>query len=314
MKKELPLVSIVVPVYNVSDYVLKCLESLVTQSYNNIEILVIDDGSTDNSGEICDDFAKNDARIKVIHKKNGGLSSARNAGIKRAKGEWLCFVDSDDYVRKDFVKELYRGIAENDADVAVCGYNKDIPKAEVLTGKQATIRLLVKQENIEIIAWNKMYRKTLFWEDGIEFPDGMNYEDTLTTYKLLSVAKKVVYVSKSLYVYVEREGSITQSDDRKKKLQARELAARSAIAFLKGDVELEEAAEVSLLLAKYAFLDFAIKGEIDKKYGKDAWWWIRQNRVNYLNNSLMTRKLKLYNALNVKFGGKLYWVFRKVKH
>ena len=237
-----PLVSIIVPVYNVGELVLKCLNSLISQSYEQIEIVVVDDGSTDGSGELCDDFAKKDKRIKVFHKKNGGLSSARNYGIKKTSGEYVCLVDSDDYVKKSFVKKMVEAVLSHNADVAVCGYNGEIPEAKVMTGEEAAVILLVGQNNMEIIAWNKMYKKTLF--DDISYPEGKNYEDNLTTYKLLSKAGTVAYVAESLYVYVERGGSITNKDKKEEKLKSRELAAREAMTYFADGTNLGQAAEM----------------------------------------------------------------------
>ncbi len=314
MKADLPLVSVVAPVYNIRDYVRKCLESITRQSYENLEVIVVDDGSTDGSGEICDQFAKMDARVRVVHQKNGGLSSARNAGLKKAKGEFVCFIDGDDYIRKDFILDLYNAARDNEAEIAICGFNKEIPRGEVLSGEEATVRLLIEQENLEIVAWNKLYKKALFVENGIEYPEGEKHEDSLTTYKLLSLAKKVAYVPKSLYVYVERGGSIMDSVKIAPRLKMREKAAEEAIRFFKGQKELIEAAKVSLLLAKYAFLDFSISGRVDKKEGEEALDWIRKNAKSYKSNKFLTKKLKVYNLLSMNFGGVLYMVFRKIRH
>lgn len=314
MKADLPLISVVVPVYNIRDYVRKCLESIIRQSYKNLEIIVVDDGSMDGSGEVCDKFAKIDSRVRVVHQENGGLSSARNAGLKKAKGEFVCFIDGDDYIRKDFVLDLYSATRDNNADVAVCGFNKEIPREEVLSGREATARLLIEQENLEIVAWNKLYKKSLFDEGGIKYPEGEKHEDSLTTYKLLSSANRVVYVPKALYVYVERGGSIMDSVEVAPRLKMRERAAEEAIQFLKGREELVEAAKVSLLLAKYAFLDFSISGRVDKKEGAEALDWIRKNAKKYKNNKFLTKKLKVYNFLSTNFGGVLYTVFRKIRH
>ncbi len=306
-----PLVSIIVPVYNVGELVLKCLDSLISQSYEQIEIVVVDDGSTDGSGKLCDDFAKKDKRIKVFHKKNGGLSSARNYGIKKASGEYVCLVDSDDYVKKDFVKKLVDVVRE-DVDVVVCGFNDEVPEAKVMTGKDATIKLLIGQNNMEVIAWNKMYRRELF--DEVLYPDGRNYEDTLTTYKLLSKAKKVAYVGESLYVYVERGGSITNKDKKEEKLKSREEAAKEAMTYFDKGTDLWRAAEISMLTAKLAWVDFAIRGDVDKKYLKDGMEWVRSHKKELLGNKYLSKKLKLYINLVTMMGGKLYIVFRKIRH
>ena len=307
-----PLVSIIVPVYNVEKYVAKCLDSLLQQTYRDIEIIVVDDGTKDRSGEICDEIAKNDKRVKVFHKKNGGLSSARNYGIRKAKGDYICLVDSDDYVRSGFVELMLRAAQEDDADVVVCGYNEQKPEKMVLTGEQAAIRLLIQQDNMEIIAWNKMYKRSLF--DRILYPEGHNYEDTLTTYKLLSEADKVAYVAESLYCYVERGGSITNKDDKQEKLTHRELAAKEAMEYFDGRTNLEAAAEIALLTAKLAWADFAISGAVKKSYLEESRIWVKKNKKKLLANKFLTQKLRLYIELLTHFGGTLYVTFRKVRH
>ena len=305
------LISVIVPVYNVEEFVKKCLDSLVRQSYKNLEIIVIDDGSTDNSGRICDEFAKKEKNIKVFHKKNGGLSDARNFGIKKAGGEIIAFVDSDDFVDEEYIGVMYGKMVQKDVDVVVCGYNFVKPKKDVLSGKNAAIKLLTKHENIDIVAWNKLYRKSLFADNEIWFPKGKKHEDTLTTYKVLSKARKVVYLDEALYFYNERPGSITKIEKIEERLTMRELAAEEAVSYFKKDSDLEQAAEVSLLLAKYAFLDRAIGGKIGKKYGEDASSWIKLNMMKYKNNKYMTKKLRMYNCL-LSMG--LYKAFRKIKN
>ena len=307
-----PLVSIVVPVYNVKEYVFKCLDSLVRQSYEQIEIIVVDDGSTDGSGEICDEFARRDKRAKVFHKKNGGLSSARNYGIKKVTGDYICLVDSDDWVKKDFVAKMVRAAERDDADVVVCGYNEVVPERKVLSGEEATVKLLVGQENMEIIAWNKMYRRDLF--DDVSYPEGENYEDNLTTYKLLSRAGRVVYEAESLYVYREREGSIVKEGQKEEKLVAREKAAREAMGYFRGRADLRAAAEIAMLTAKLAWVDFAISGEVDRKHLSEEMNWVRKNKEKLLRNKYLSKKLRLYIILATNWGGKLYVGFRKVRH
>lgn len=306
------LVSIIVPVYNVKDYVKKCLEALIDQSYKNTEIIVVDDGATDGSGKICDEMAKEDKRIKVYHKENGGLSSARNFGIKKAKGEYICLVDSDDSVEEDFVKDMIEAALNKKADVVVCGYNNDVPAEIEMTGEEAAVRLLTKQDNMEIVAWNKMYKRELF--NDIKYPEGKNYEDTLTTYKLLSVAKKVVYVLESLYIYAEREESITKNDKKIEKLMARETAAKEAMEYFDGKKKLKEAAEIAMLTANIAFIDFALNGQIDKKYSEYGRKWVINNASKLKNNQLMTSKLKMYVGMIAKGGGIMYSIFRKIRH
>lgn len=312
MKKS-SLISIIVPMYNVSKYVGRCITSILEQSYSDIEIIVIDDGSTDDSYKICSKFAKEDERIILIHQKNKGLSGARNEGLRRASGEYVCFVDSDDYVREDFVKKLINAIIESNADIAVCGFNNVSPDNCVLSGVDATVRLLTKQENVDIVAWNKMYKASLFKDNGVLYPEGSNYEDSLTTYKLLSKANKVAFINDVLYMYEdERIGSITNKAKIEKSLDARERAAEESVQYFANDANLKQAAEIALLLSKFAYIDAAIKKKIDKKYLKTNEGWVRKNFKFLSRNIYLNLKLRIYILSMSRCGGVVYKVFRKI--
>ena len=300
------LVSVIVPVYNIGEYIEKCLESLVSQRYRELEIIVVDDGSTDNSAKICDKFAKKDARVKIFHKKNGGLSAARNFGIKKARGELIALVDGDDFVKSGFISEMVQAMKE-EIDIVVCGYNEIVPKRENLNGKAATERLLIRQDNLEIVVWNKLYRREIF--SGIEYPEGEKYEDSLTTYKFLAKARKVSYVGKSLYNYVSRDESIMGQSEVLERLKIRQKAAEEALKYFKDDEGLYMAAEAAMLTAKYAFMDAAIKKEISWDYYILNSAWIKKYKILYDGNKLINKKLKFYNFLN-SIG--LYRVFRTI--
>lgn len=302
-----PLVSVIIPVYNISGYIEKCLKSAVSQSYENLEIIVVDDGSTDGSGKICDKIALKDSRLKVYHRKNGGLSEARNFGISKAHGEYVALVDGDDFVKKDFVKAMVIAVEETGAEVVICGFDEFVPREKVLSGKETAIKLLVEQENMEIVAWNKLYRRELF--DGIEYPVGEKHEDSLTTYKILAKAEKVAYVSKSLYSYVKRPGSIMNEAKLVERLSARYKAAEEAVKYFRNDKELRQAAEVAVLTSKYAFMDAAVKKKIGQEYYALNLEWIKKHKSELKNNKFMTKKLKLYNFLN---SIRLYKVFRTI--
>lgn len=307
MKKK-SLVSIIIPVYNVRDYVGKCLKSVMEQVYENLEILVIDDGSTDGSGELCEKLVAGDKRARVLHKKNGGLSDARNYGIGKSKGEYIVLVDGDDYVSVNFVQKMYEAIEKSGAEVAVCGYDEQVPKAGIMSGEEATIQLLISQDNTDIVAWNKMYKRELFRD--IKYPVGEKHEDTLTTYKILARTKSVVYVAEPLYHYVKREGSIMNTESVVEGLRARERAAKESIEYFNDEKNLKLAAEVSLLLAKYAYVDAGVHGKLDsQELCGNALSWIKSNKNNYKTNQYMTKKLRLYNKL-VDFG--IYKLFRKI--
>ena len=311
--KNNPKISIVMPVYRVQDYVLECLESIAAQTYKNIEVIVIDDGSPDDSGAICDDFAKKDTRFHVIHQKNGGLSAARNRGLKEATGKYIAFVDSDDSVAPEYIEKLYQSIHDNDSEVAACGFNQTHIDRQAMSGDEATAVLLTKQLDEDLVAWNKLYLRSLFIDNKIEYPVGEIHEDNLTTYKLYAAAKRVSFVPEALYNYRLRSDSITQSNSVLKQLTMRERAAREAIEYFAQNEGLREAAEVALLLAKFRFIDGALSGTINKKYYGDARDWVLKKRAEFSKNRRLTKKLKLYLPLLSMMGGAPYKLFRKIK-
>ncbi len=215
MKQE--LITIIVPIYNVENFLKKCLDSIIMQTYNKLEIILIDDGSNDKSGFICDEYAKKDKRIRVIHQANKGLSEARNRGIELSNGKYIGFVDSDDYISKDMYKTLYYNIKSYNADISICKY-KYIKKDCICTfdnidnieiyGNYNAIKILLDNNN-KIITdhmWNKLYKKELF--NNIKFPCNKNYEDVAIQYKLINLSNKIVYTPSCLYAYCERRQSI----------------------------------------------------------------------------------------------------------
>ena len=226
MDKE--LISIVIPIYNVEKYITKCIESVRQQTYKNIEIILIDDGSPDNCGKICDEYTKIDNRIQVIHKENGGLSDARNTGIDIAKGNYIVFVDSDDFIELTFVEELYNAIVKNNAEISICNINiineknKKIGKTgyeDMMIVKGKTIlEKICQQKNIieSIVAWNKMYSIKFF--KTYKYPVGKIHEDEFLTYKILYQADKVAIINKYLYNYRKNNESIVGKKFNKQRL------------------------------------------------------------------------------------------------
>lgn len=210
-------VSIIVPVYNVEKYLKECIESLINQTYKNIEILLIDDGSTDNSKSICDNYSKKYEFIYTIHKKNGGLSSARNLGIETSKGDYLCFVDSDDFVSKDYVESMLNNLVKHSVLISACGmcHYYDNGRIEeynfqnidqIFIGDDAQIYLNVLGY-YNVSAANKLFSRDLF--KSIKFPLGFKSEDWFVMYKLIEKAGSIYYNSNSKYYYRQRIGSIT---------------------------------------------------------------------------------------------------------
>ncbi len=208
----LPLVSVVVPVYKTFDYLNECMDSLINQTYTNIEIILVDDGSPDASPKLCDFYEKTDNRVRVIHKKNGGLSSARNAGIAVARGDYITFVDSDDIVSNDIIKTMVDIALKENASIVKIGLKrftsppKDLEPLDfsyqIFSSKTALDQIYIGLPQV-ISACGKLFRKELF--ENIKFPEGYNHEDEYTIPKLFLVATKIVFCESVLYYYMQRE-------------------------------------------------------------------------------------------------------------
>ena len=209
------LISIIVPVYNVEKYLEKCINSIINQTYKNLDIILINDGSTDNSGKVCDKFKSKDSRIKVIHKENGGLSDARNAGLKIANGEYIGFVDSDDYIAPDMFETLYNLTQKYNAEISIVSfyeiYNtktigvRDSRQLQQMNKIEA-IKELLLDSKIQSYAWNKLFKKNLF--ENLKFPTDKNFEDIATTLLLFEKANKIVLFEDPKYYYLRRDDSI----------------------------------------------------------------------------------------------------------
>lgn len=224
-------ISVIVPVYNVEPFLNRCIQSIVDQTYRKLEIILIDDGSTDNSGKMCDKWAAQDPRIRVIHQVNGGLSDARNHGMRIACGNYIGFVDSDDWLESNMFESLYRLIKKYHADISMCAANSvdlegkvigtgDVPvkrswdeAISLYRNKEIMEAHLSKRNLINAGVWNKLYKKEVLKD--IEFPKGKLYEDMFTTYRILAQSKVLVKTAMHGYNYLQREGSIC-----KKKLTA----------------------------------------------------------------------------------------------
>jgi len=210
-----------VPIYNVENYLRKCIDSIINQTYNNLEIILVDDGSPDNCGKICDEYAEVDSRIKVIHKENGGLSDARNVGIDVATGKYIAFIDSDDYIDKCFIEYLCTLCKKNDAYIAECDFVKfyddkieiinDEKEEFIFNNKEMINRIYNEESYIKtVIVWNKLYKTSLFKD--IRFPKGKIHEDEFTTYKLYwNSNNRIAVTNKKLYYYRYNQESIMGS-------------------------------------------------------------------------------------------------------
>lgn len=218
-----PLISIIVPVYQVEKYLKKCVCSIISQTYRNLEVILVDDGSTDNCPALCNQFQVDDNRIKVIHQKKGGLSHARNVGLKFATGDFISFVDSDDWLEPNMYKVLMTALMQTNADIAVCDRyieteNTTSNPSKVKSGEiklyspEEALRMIIKDENIlHDTVWNKLYvRKVL---SNINFPDGKIHEDILWTAKVVGNSRLLVCISSPLYHHLHRSDSLSQNKD-----------------------------------------------------------------------------------------------------
>ena len=217
------LISVIVPVYKVEKYLDKCVESIVNQTYKNMEIILVDDGSPDQRGNICNMWERKDHRIRVIHKSNGGLSSARNTGLDAANGVYVAFVDSDDYIRKDMLERLHDLLVKNDASLAICDFmrvddrgnpigkitSSDGPNVQIIDQREMMKMFSDKRYILATLAWNKLYRRELF--QGIRFPAGKICEDGYIMHEIFGKCSKCVFVLEKMYLYTKRSDSILGS-------------------------------------------------------------------------------------------------------
>ncbi len=212
-------VSVIVPIYNVERYLSVCIDSILDQTYKNIEIILVDDGSTDRSGIICDEYLKKDKRIKVIHNVNGGVSDARNCGIAHSLGEYIAFIDSDDYVDKRYIENLMVGISDYNADAAISDFirvtdNKNSTKDSLVKYKEMSNTECLKYcycggfSGINVTPWGKIFKRSVYINNNINYPKGKIHEDMYTTYKLMYYSLKIVYADCKSYYYRMRDDSI----------------------------------------------------------------------------------------------------------
>lgn len=286
MKED--LVSIIIPVYKVEKYLKECLESIVNQTYENLEIILVNDGSPDSCGKICDEYARKDARVRVIHKENGGLSSARNAGLDIANGEYISFVDSDDAVNEKFIEILYKMCIENNCDIAECDFmrfkneivcsNMTQNQIDIFSNRKMQNKLFICGESIKtVVVWNKLYKKYLFKD--VRFPVGKIHEDEATTYKILYYCKANIATSiLQLYYYRESSNSIMGKKYNTKRLDILE-AYEIRKDFYKEKNEVE--------LYKKSLINYA---ETLRNCYLMVYLNVEDNRNNFLKNILQKNK------------------------
>ena len=297
-----PIISIIVPVYNVEKYLKTCLDSVIKQTVKDIEILVIDDGSTDTGGRICDSYSEVDPRIRVFHKENGGLSSARNFGLALAKGDFIGFVDSDDYIEEDMYETLLTLIKKYDADMAMCGLYDMFDgkprkvfqkKEEIVAGKAEAIKMVMEAEIVSVTAVNKLYDRKLF--DTVRYPEGKTAEDAFVILDLLEQCDKVAITTEQKYYYIHRGSSITTERFSKKNLDAIEAYEKNYQLIREKHPELLNEAKMRLCWSYFYVLDRLILDESGEHEDlkEDVTHYLKENMRFILENKRFTKSRKM---------------------
>lgn len=312
------LISVIVPIYNVDKYLNVCLDSIISQSYTNLEIILVDDGSKDNCSKICDEYASKDKRIKVIHKENGGLSSARNAGLDICKGEYIAFVDSDDCVLPDFIKQLHDLIIKHNVELSFCDYYRGKTVSEIIDNDTTNEIMELDNEQfqeyliLKNYTWNKMYHKSLF--ENIRFPVGKAFEDIFIMYKIASKVDKTCGTTKKLYLYRINENSISGSflkDNRKDYYEG----AEQRLAFFKetnNKLFTKQLIEylINLRTIQLEGLTKNIDNDITKLAKEKYQSYLKEYKQEIDKYASKSTRFKLYSFLRVP---KLYSIIYKLK-
>lgn len=307
----MPEISVIVPVYNCEKYIGKCIESILNQTFKDLELILIDDGSADESGKICDEYKIQDKRVKVIHEKNSGVSIARNVGINVAKGKYIGFVDSDDYLAPDMYESLYENLMKSHADVAICGimncFLKKLPNGKIkeehalqsntcekgiLNGKQAFSEAL-KSQIFSVNPVNKLFYSRFLKEE--RFPANKTSEDAFLIPKILAKAERVVYDMEPKYYYVRHLGSITTSDFKESDWSVVD-AYKEHLNVVKDKYpELLEEAKFRYYWSYIYVLDKMIKSKTKvcaQDYSR-AINFVKQNFKNIISNPYFSKKRKI---------------------
>ena len=295
-------ISIIVPVYNVEAYLEKCVESILKQTYTNLEILLVNDGSTDKSGELCDKLALRDHRIRVIHKENGGLSDARNRGIDEASSNLIGFIDSDDYIDEDMYETLYRQMVASKADLSMCGHYDvyhQIPEKQVAEIKtwelmpEEAIKMVMEAKILSVTAVNKLYKKALF--EQLRFRIGKIAEDAFIMVDLIHQCSKIVATNEKKYYYVHRENSITTQKFSLKFLNVIEAYEQNAKIISENYPDLYDVAIMRLNWAYFYVLDrLLVDNDFKDKVLEDRLIsYLKKNKKSILMDSRFTRARKM---------------------
>ena len=303
MEKE--LISVIVPVYNIEDYIAQCIESILKQTYSNLEILLVNDGSTDCCPEICDRYAGLDSRIQVIHKSNGGLSSARNSGLNQACGEYIAFIDGDDFIHPEMLEDLYFALKDCDADMSVCNlqyvdengnpireYPNHIIQKQVLNAEGVFAKSLERYGYYYVVVWNKLYKKEL-WET-YRFREGKAREDEFSFHHIVRNCRCISCVPNVLYYYVQHTGSIMAEKTAKKELDVIEAYLERMSFFLK-----ENHLQFLVQMDKLCFITLCETKKICKKQ-KETSRYLDLMRAYQILHGQIAQKVKMPFRIKLK--------------
>ncbi len=297
-----PLISIIVPVYKVEKYLKKCVDSILGQTYENIEILLVDDGSPDQCGMICDAYQSKDGRIRVIHKENGGLSDARNAAIPLVRGEYISFIDSDDWVSQYYVEHLYQAVSACQADLGISWFEnvfegvtpqsksiEELLQYQCLTVEDCLKKMLY-QDGVEVCAWGKLYKTELFAE--LRYPVGKLYEDIPVTYETVKRSKKIAVIGNVDYYYLQRRDSIQNITFNKRKLDGVEHCHNMMSAVCSDFPDLKNAAECRYF-STVCNIIFQIRDKEHETERRTLWKEITEYRRRVLFNPDARKKARI---------------------
>lgn len=317
-----PLISIIVPVYKVEKYLKRCVDSILTQTYQNMEIILVDDGSPDSCGIICDKYKENDNRIEVIHKENGGLADARNEAITLAKGDYISFIDSDDWVSPYYVEHLYKAVARCDADLGISWFEnvfegkllQSKPEEELSHFEGLTVRECLKkmlyQDGVEVCAWGKLYKAELIKD--LRYPVGKLYEDIPVTYETIKRSKKISVIGNVDYYYFQRSDSIQNISFNVRKLDGIKHCHDMMKAIEIDFPELKNAAECRYFSTVCNIL-FQIKEDKHKAIKKALWNEVLKYRKDVLLNVEARKKARVAAAISYMGYTVLAYAYRKTQ-
>lgn len=320
------LITVVVPIYKVEKYLERCIESIIIQTYNNLEIILVDDGSPDKCGEICEQYKKRDSRIKVIHQENKGLSEARNAGLSIATGKYIIFIDSDDYIDKNMILILYTNLINHNAQISCCGHtdiyegSNNIVKSNernvTVMDAETALGVFLFTKVIDVVAWNKLYDICLFAD--VRYMPNKLFEDHFTTYKLIEQASQIVNTTEPLYYYCKRSTSIGGESFSEKNYQLKEALDIECNYIMEKYPKIKKKISLAYIVWMFVLYDkMLLADSVDNFFLKELRKNIRGNFINILlsNDISLSKKAQLILLYsNKKIYEKVYrWYIKRYR-